>query len=137
MAENDVHPIVERCAQMIVRSGEAPPFVLDDPGAKLIEDELRALFGTEELRTAVADLIRLACHLDTERSSPEAAQRILAVLECCVDPLRALDTAEPDPESEDAAKKLIGTEPPKAPKVGESAPRGSVKLGSLDYPKRG
>lgn len=147
MADSPLHPIADRAALLLARAG-GPPFELEEPAAESLRAELVALFGKRELEDAVADLIRLACHLDTERGSPTAARGLLALAEECAGALEALDLAAPidaslgvsgDRAGESLAegRRFLGGARARAPKVGEDAPEGSVKLGSLDYPKRG
>ncbi|MCK6550589.1 hypothetical protein L6R52_32425 [Myxococcota bacterium] len=140
-----LHPIVELASTLLARTSPRPPHQLDDASAEQLRAELAKLEGQTELRDAVAGLIRLACHLDLEARSPDAAERLLRLLEAhAVEPLRALEAADGEAVVEGVAEakreldRFRGTrEGPKAPKVGEDAPKGSVKLGSLDYPKRG
>lgn len=144
-SDSPLHPIVELASTLIARASPRPPHDLDDAAAEQLRGELARLEGHVELRDAVAGLLRLACHLDLEARSPEASERLLRLLEAhVVEPLRALDSAEGEAVVEGVAEakrdldRFRGTrETPKAPKVGEDAPKGSVKLGSLDYPKRG
>lgn len=143
--EDGVHPIVEFAASLLSKR-EDDSYFLDETGALRLEQQLAKHYEDESLRRAVADLIRLACHLDTEVRSPAAAAAILDVLAHAVEPLRALDDPGASkggvPDDVGSAKhefdRFRGKEPStRAPKVGEEAPEGSVKLGSLDYPKRG
>lgn len=145
--DRPLHPVAELAAMMLAKNSPTPPHVLDEASADELRAELARLAGNVELRRATGDLIRLACHLDTAAGSPDAAAAILRVLESTVEPLRALDAAEGEAlagatEEGSAAKRDFdrfrgSEEAPKAPKIGEGAPQGSVKLGSLDYPKRG
>lgn len=143
--ELNIHPIVPFAASIIAEQSPSPPHTLDDAGADAIAEELSKLFGADELRRAVADLLRLACHLDLEAGSPDASRRLVRLLEeHAVEPLRALDAASGEAatlEVQEAKREFDrfrgDSTHPRAPRLGESAPRGSVKLGSLDYPKRG
>ena len=136
-----LHPIAELAATLLSGGENGEPYALGDIAKTRIVRSLDALFGSIELQIAVSDLIRLACWLDTEAHSKDAADELLEIMKGVIEPLEAV-LAEHDPESLTDTKQKFDRfrdeeGGPKAPKVGEDAPKGSVKLGTLDYPKRG
>lgn len=142
--DRELHPIAVLAASLLTNEGEAA-FAYDGPALERLKEEIAELSGDDALRRAVRDLIRLACYLDTEAGSPRAAAALIEALEVAVEPLRALEARDAGSEEAgdgDAARKEFerfrGVEPAsKAPRVGDEAPKGSVKVGTLDYPKRG
>src|SRR6185295_19023867 len=135
--EAELHPIVDLTASLMTAGDE--PCELTDPAKQQLTEALEKLAGTPELKPACGDLLRMAYWLDTEAGAPKAAQAIVEILETMVPALDAW-FAEHDPDLADTKQKFDrfrDEEGPKAPRVGETAPEGSIKLGSLDYKKRG
>jgi hypothetical protein len=136
----ELHSVAELAATLLSGGINGEPYALSETAEARLDRALDALHGSIELKHACADLIRLGAWLDREAASPEAAEALLRVLERAVPALDAV-LAEHDPESLTETKarfdRFRDEEGRKAPKVGDEAPRGSVKLGTLDYPKRG
>jgi hypothetical protein len=138
VSDESLHPIADLACELLLTGGDEP-YSFDETALERIGTDLAALFGDTVLRRAVADLLRVACYLDTEASSPAAAQALIRVASAAVEPLNALESAdEAVASTKREFDRFRGTEEgSRAPKVGEDAPEGSVKLGTLDYPKRG
>lgn len=138
--EGTLHPVAELAATLLSGGMNGEAYALSAVAEARLDRALDALGGTIELKHACGDLIRLAAWLELEASSPEPAQVLLSVLERAAPALEAV-LAEHDPESLTETKarfdRFRDESGAKAPKVGDEAPRGSVKLGTLDYPKRG
>jgi hypothetical protein len=133
-----LHPIVDFAWGLLADRDEEP--LLDVEALESIADRLRPLFGSPELKRAVIDLLRLACWLETEAGAVETANAIILMLDAqTTEPLRLLRIAcgEGDDLGGRDFQRFHAGEGPKAPKVGEDAPGGSVKAGSFNFPKRG
>lgn len=140
MSTPELHPVVVAlCGRMACSDGI---YEIPEEQRVLLDRDLAALFRQPALRDAVRDLLRLACWLDTEARSPRAAQAILDALEAITPEMRALEAleAEADGGAAETPKFERFRDPDAravAPRLGESAPKGTLKIGSLDYPKRG
>lgn len=141
-AEEPLHPIVDFATSLMV-PGDGEACALDASGEARLKEQLSLLYGDPSLRKAVVDLVRLACWLDTEARCPRTSAALVKLLgENAVEPLRALKEASAGGEidakpSEFERFRGDSVRSAKAPQVGEAAPDGSVKAGSLNYPKKG
>lgn len=143
-AETDpppLHPVAELAASLLGGGTNGAPYTLSEAGQARIARSLDALLGTVELRDAASDLLKLACWLDTQASSPEASDAILSAVTALTDELEKV-LSEHDPESLTDTKQKFDRfraegASSKAPQADEAPPKGTIKLGTLDYPKRG
>jgi hypothetical protein len=124
----DLHPIATFAADL-VEQGPDKTYALDDAALARIAEALAEIGPKAERGKAAMDLIRVACFLDAQPGSHDAAMAILGVLEA------AGLIAHAAHRDFDRFRGASGA--PKAPQVGDAAPEGSLKVGSLDYPKRG
>jgi hypothetical protein len=145
-AQRDGHPIRDVVALLIKDGGPGEePAVLDEVGLAQIREELDSLIGQEELVDAVDTLLLLADVIALQQKSEKCAVKLCEVVERdeVVDALRALNRKKDAERAEAVAKtaeKFTGfvgqNSTKKAPKNSDAAPKGSVKLGSLDFPKK-
>jgi hypothetical protein len=137
----ELHPVAELATTLMTGGENGEPYAMSETAKARLTRALDTLHGSIELQLAVSDLIKLGCWLDTEANSPAAANAILEVLKGEIAPLEKV-LAEHDPESLADTKRSFdrfrGEDAgPKAPQPDQAPPKGTVKLGTLDYPKRG
>lgn len=145
--ETDVHREVQRFVAERVGDGEEgqEPAFLPPESIEEIEQLVDAFIGLPELIDAVETILIIAHALEVEKNSVQAAMKLIAIVERqkVLDAMKALNRKKDDERREDvgktakefskfAAKEQSNT----APKEDEEAPKGSLKLGALDFPKR-
>jgi hypothetical protein len=140
------HPIRYVIASVLIDgTGDQEPALLDDAGIQKISDEIDKTSGSEELVDAVEMLLGVAYNIETTHRSPVTAQKLIDVVEreSVLRSLRDLNRAKQQKRAEevqkasDKLKQFTGADSGKqAPKKDEAAPKGSIKLGSLNFPKK-
>lgn len=144
--ELEGHPIRYLVAS-VLRDGERgeEPALLDEDGAALIRSEIDKVLDSPELVDVVEMILGIAHALEVEQRSPTAAAALLDLVERepVIESLKELNRKKDAERSEAVAKAagkftgFTGSESQKkAPKDSEAAPKGSIKLGSLDFPKK-
>jgi hypothetical protein len=145
-AELDGHPIRFVIAGVLKDGvGKEEPAVLDDRGTDAITKELDKTIGSEELVDAVEMILGIAYTLETQQKSPGTAQKLIDIVERekVLGALKDLNRKKAAQRAEEVAKTankftgFTGGDPQKkAPRPDEAAPKGSIKLGSLTFPKK-
>src|SRR5688572_19511405 len=140
------HPIRYLIASVLVDGAvDEEPALLTDAGIDKITEEIDRTIGSQELVDAVEMLLGVAYDLETAHRSPNTAQKLIDVVERdkVLRALRDLNRQKNQKRAEEvqkAADKLTqftGSESgKKAPKTDDAAPAGSIKLGSLNFPKK-
>jgi hypothetical protein len=140
------HPIRYVIASVLLDgAGEEEPAVLTDAGVLKVTEEIDRTIGGEELVDAVEMLLGVAYSLETTHKSPVAAQKLIDVVEreSVLRALRELNRqknakrADEVQKNADKMNAFTGSDSgKKAPRAEDSAPKGSVKLGSLNFPKK-
>lgn len=142
----DGHPIRYVIASVLIDgSGDQEPAQLDDLGIEKISEEIDRTSKNEELVDAVEMLLGVAYSIETTHKSPQTAQKLIDIVEreSVLRALRELNRAKNAKRAEevqknaDRLKEFTGSDSgKKAPKNDEAAPKGSIKLGSLNFPKK-
>lgn len=142
----DGHPIRFVIASVLTDgAGDEEPAQLNDAGVQKISEEIDSCAGSEELVDAVEMLLGVAYSIETTHKSPVTAQKLIDIVEreSVLRSLRELNRqknakrAEEVQKNADKLKEFTGSESgKKAPKNDEAAPKGSIKLGSLNFPKK-
>lgn len=144
---SDVHREVQEILINLVQDGgdgKEPAFFADEDLAT-IEKMVDAFFGVPELIDCVETVLVVAHLLETEQSSPRAAKQLVAIVDSpkVIDAMKALNRKKDEERREEVGKtakefsKFAAKEEAHvAPKEDEEAPKGSLKLGALDFPKR-
>lgn len=142
----DGHPIRYVIASVLIDgSGDQEPAQLDDLGIEKISEEIDRTSKNDELVDAVEMLLGVAYSLETTHKSPHTAQKLIDIVEreSVLRALRELNRAKNAKRAEevqknaDRLKEFTGSDSgKKAPKNDEAAPKGSIKLGSLNFPKK-
>jgi hypothetical protein len=142
----DGHPIRFVIASVLIDgSGDEEPAQLNEAGIQKITEEIDRTTKSDELVDAVEMLLGVAYSLETTHKSPVTAQKLIDIVEreSVLRALRELNRAKNAKRAEevqkaaDKLKEFTGSESgKKAPKNDEAAPKGSIKLGSLNFPKK-
>jgi hypothetical protein len=142
----DGHPIRYLIASVLLDgSADQEPALLDDAGIEKITTELDRNIGSEELVDAVEMLLGVAYNIETAHHSPFTAQKLIDIVERepILRALRELNRNKNQKRAEEVQKQadkltqFTGSESQKkAPKNDDAAPKGSIKLGSLNFPKK-
>jgi hypothetical protein len=138
---------IRRVIAQVVRDGGAgqEAAVFTPEALETIREEIRTWMGKPELVDCVEDVLTIVAHLEEDEKSPKAAQALYVLVENdeVVASLKNLVRQQDSERAEkvaDAADKLnefTGKESNrKAPMADEAAPKGSMKLGNLDFPKK-
>jgi hypothetical protein len=139
------HPIRDIVAMVVKDGGPGEePALLDPAGLSRIRTELDALIGSDELVDAVDTLLLIADVLAIDQKSETCALRICELVEReeIISALRELNRKKETARAEAVAKSadkftdFVGADAKKAPKGTDPAPKGSIKVGSLDFPKK-
>lgn len=118
--------------------------VFDDAAIKTMGDAVDALLGTDDLMQAADAMFVIAHLLHTEQASPKAAQAIVSVLNR-ENVLASMKKLKEDKDRERAAgteksardfAKFADQSGDTAPTTDDEAPKDSLKLDSLNFPKR-
>lgn len=144
--QSDGHPIRYLIAS-VLKDGEPgkEPAELQPEGLETIRGAIRSYIGSKELVDCVEMVLAVAGSLEVDHKSPKAAALLFQLVENdeIIGALKELNREKEADRSEHVAKaadKLTAftgvDSQKKAPKGDESAPKGSVKLGSLDFPKK-
>jgi hypothetical protein len=144
--ELEGHPIRYLIAA-VVKDGDPKkePAVFDADGLEQIRKEIRSHIGSPELVDCVETVLGLAAALEVEQRSPRAAQALFQLVENdeIIKALKELNQKKDAQRAEAVAKAadkltaFTGSESQKkAPKSDDHAPKGSIKLGNLDFPKK-
>lgn len=142
----DGHPIRYVIASVLIDgAANEEPALLDDAGIDKITQELDRTIGSEELVDAVEMLLGVAYNVETAHQSPVTAQKLIDIVEreSVLRALRELNRNKNQKRAEEVQKQadkltqFTGSESQKkAPKTDDAAPKGSIKLGSLNFPKK-
>ncbi len=145
--ELDPHPIRDRVAHLLKDGdGKGEPAVIEDEGVKeletLVDEYVNA--KTHELHDVVRTLWAITDWLEGEQKSPKTARKIIEVFkrEHVIERIMKIEEEMRANEAEKATESggkftdFAGGEKKTAPKVGQKAPKGSLKLGSLNFPKK-
>lgn len=133
-AAASVHPLVELATAHLQRGDDG--LFLDDAGRGALVSALSDVEGTTALATAVRELVALAYFLETQQSSPLAADSLVDVAEQLAPSLGELGVdfgallADAEGRAE-AFKAFSGERAEARPDVDASPPAGSVKAASL------
>ncbi len=146
--ETDVHRSVKEALANLIEDG--------DDGQEAAVFSAEALSTVEEIVDAFIDegpdlidcveTVLIVAHLlETEQGSPRAAKQLVAIVDRdkVIDAMKALNRVKDEERRENVGKtakefsKFAAKEESNtAPKEGDEAPKGSLKLGALDFPKR-
>lgn len=72
------HPIIAFIFTVATKS-PTERFILEENAVRLIKTELKKLYGTFELQTALQDLVKLAATIDLQYHCPTAAQKLIRI----------------------------------------------------------
>ena len=141
MHEPELHPIKDVISG-VIGDGEGK---LSDAGQAQIRAALDALTKepTHELMHAVASVFAIADFLE-DQGANAIAQQLIAMLDAknVVDAMKVINQGVSTAIAEDVANtghsfsQFSGESGPVAPSVDARAPKDSVKLNALDFPKR-
>lgn len=145
--ETDVHRSVQEALASLVVDGEEgqEPAVFPAESLQKIEGIVDAFIGSTELIDCVETILVVAHLLEVEKESPRAAKKLVAIVDRdkVIDAMKALNNAKDDDRREGVAKTAeqfskfsASDQQKKAPSDAEDAPKGSLKIGALDFPKR-
>lgn len=147
--ELDPHPIRELVAQ-VLKDGTDEPALFDQAAAEQVHAAVTAYLEQqdEELLEVVRTMIAIFEWLRDEQKSPKAAEAFKAtfkrpeVIERINEieaQMKAAQNAERASQVEKNAAefgKMTGAGAKTAPRVGDKAPAGALKLGNLNFPKK-
>lgn len=147
--ELDPHPIRDVVAHLL-KDGTDEPARFDEEAQKKVSEAVDEYLkqGDRELQDVIRTLIAIFEWLRDEQRSPKAAEALKATfkrpevierINQIEDEMRAEENEERTSSVEKNAKefgKLAGQDAKTAPKVGDKAPAGSLKLGNLNFPKK-
>lgn len=140
-----VRDLVATC----VREAPGGPelIVLDEDGAKVISEAVDRVLDTHVLMEVVDAMLVIAHYLETEASAPTVAKQLIEIVnrESVIDSMKRINEDRHAGDSEKA--RTAAAEFAKlthqrvnilmtAPSVEDEDPEGTVKLASLDFPKR-
>lgn len=147
--ELEPHEIRDFVAQLL-KDGTDEPALFDEEAHRRLTaavDEYLAK-GDREIHAVVRTLIAIYEWLRDEQKSPRAAEHFKStfkrpeVIERITEIEKAIQAEENEARTSAVEKnaadfgKLAGRDAKTAPKVGDKAPAGSMKLGSLSFPKK-
>lgn len=147
--ELDSHPIRDVIARLL-KDGTDEPALFDGDAQKKLNEAMDAYVAQDdrEIHEVVRTLIAIFEWLRDEQKSPKAAEAmkacfkrpdVIARIEAIEAEMRAEENAARASAVERRAAefgKMAGAEARTAPKVGDKAPAGSLKLGNLNFPKK-
>ena len=147
--ELDPHPIRDVVAQLL-KDGTDEPAAFDEQAQKTLSEAVDQYVAadTHELQEVVRTLIAIFEWLRDEQKSPRAAEALKStfkrpeVIERVNKIENEMRAEENDARQSEVEKnaaefdKMAGRDPKVAPKVGDKAPAGSLKLGNLNFPKK-
>jgi hypothetical protein len=135
MNSEALHPVAQLAVQLLFeKAGEAS---LSAQGEERLSEALAEHFHHSALRFAFLDLISLHVFLKNGLNKPEVAAAILRVATTATEPLRALglyaevSQARATQAGEKFAKFAGKKKDLSAPKLGEAAPAGSIRVEDL------
>lgn len=114
-------------------------------GLETIRTEIRSFLGKPELIDCVEDVLTIVGFLELEEKSPKAAQALYELVENpeVIESLKAInrhldaERADNVAKAADKLQQFTGQDSQKkAPKADEETPKGTMKLGNLDFPKK-
>ncbi len=139
------HPIRATIA-MAVRDGQPgqEPAYFSKDAIDTIRAEMQRSIGSHDLMDCVEVVLSCALALEEEKSSPKAAK---ALIRLCDEPefleaMKDLNREKQAERSEAAAHSAVKMESKaielikSAPRSGAPSPKGSVKVATLDFPKK-
>lgn len=140
-----VRDLVASCVREAPGSPEE--IVLDDAGVEVISEAVDKVLDTHVLMEVVDAILVIAHYLETEQSAPTVAKRLVEIVnrEPVIDSMKRINEDRHAGDSEkarDAAEAFAKLTKQRvsilmtAPSVDEKDPEGTVKLASLDFPKR-
>lgn len=147
--ELDPHPIREIVAHLL-KDGTDEPAMFDDEAKQkltLVVDDYLAQ-NDREIHEVVRTLIAIFEWLRDDQKSPKAAEAMKTTFKRpeVIDRINAIEKEMKGEENAERATaveknaaefgKMAGADAKTAPKVGEKAPAGSLKLGNLNFPKK-
>lgn len=144
--QRDGHPIRDLVAELLVdgAAGQEPAVLPPEALAKL-KGEIDKYVGSQELVDVVETLLLIANLLEVQQKSPSCAGELcdLVERESVINALKDLNRQKDAQRAEQVhktAEKFSGftgsTSSRNAPKTGEAAPKDSIKLGNLNFPKK-
>ncbi|MBI4814712.1 MAG: hypothetical protein HY791_00560 [Deltaproteobacteria bacterium] len=128
VSELELDPLVELAASLLVKGG-AEPWTYPSSAEETLATALRARAKSQDVAEGVQGLFHAAIALAEDEASPEAAGVILRALHAVRAELELGGASRSALEQQlDAG---LSSAIKRAPRAGEKAPEGSVKLGSF------
>lgn len=144
--QREDHPIRDVVAELLVDGGAGQePAVLPPDALARIRQEIDKHVGAPDLVDVVETILLCANFLEVQQKSPGCAGELcdLVERETVINALKELNRQKEQKRAEQVqktAEKFSGftgsATNKKAPKADQSAPKGSIKLGNLDFPKK-
>lgn len=147
--ELDPHPIRDVVAQLL-KDGTDEQAMFDEEASKKLTEAVDEYLAQDdrEIHEVVRTLIAIFEWLKDDQKSPQAAEAMKACFKRpeVIERIEAIEVelrSEENEERKSAVEKnaaefgkMAGKTTKNAPKVGDKAPAGSLKLGNLNFPKK-
>lgn len=145
----DPHPIRELVAELL-KDGTDEPALFDAKAAEKVSEAVTIYVeqDDDEIVEVVRTMIAIFEWLRDDQKSPKAAEAFKATFKRpdVIERVTAVETRKKAEENAERASqveknaeqfgKMVGGSKKTAPKLGEKAPAGALKLGNLNFPKK-